>query len=199
MPRLLLAGGEDPEERFEIKGEYTRHKHMTLDQYKLALAPELFNQMQIVSAIRHPVKRSMSFYFSPHRWVMKKRSIRIKNRIIGILGGTQRESASDFTTAKPVFSIDMFKEALTDMPSMSSYLSVNGLLKAPNFLIRHEDFEKDCTYFAHKSGISTPDFSKKLNRSTISSERLEDISSDRRVIEFVRNRYAEDFINFGYE
>lgn len=61
---------QDGVERFEVRNRgYEISKHATLEQYKSALEPAIYNSLFKFSTIRNPWDRMISYYFSPHRGV----------------------------------------------------------------------------------------------------------------------------------
>ena len=61
-----LADHQDGFERFGvINDKYATKKHSTLDQYKKAIEPKIYQELFKFSTIRNPWDRCISFYFSP--------------------------------------------------------------------------------------------------------------------------------------
>lgn len=72
--RKTLSGHQDGTHRFGIQGQFSADKHATLNEYKAAMGPEAFSQMEVVITWRHPIPRLVSLYLSPHAW-QRERSI----------------------------------------------------------------------------------------------------------------------------
>lgn len=71
--RLLSGGFRDGIERFELQGRYTSRKHATLQEYANVLPPEIFERLLKFTIVRDPWARAISYYFSPSRWLPRKR------------------------------------------------------------------------------------------------------------------------------
>ncbi|WP_285164745.1 sulfotransferase family 2 domain-containing protein [Shewanella goraebulensis] len=66
--KVCLNAIQDGVERFEIRSnDPSLHKHSSLQQYRDALAPNLFDKLFVFTTVRNPWERMISFYFSPHR------------------------------------------------------------------------------------------------------------------------------------
>lgn len=61
---------QDGYDRFDLKGRFTQGKHMSLSDY-LRCAPELAG-LPVLTVVRKPFERLVSFYFSPHRHLKQK-------------------------------------------------------------------------------------------------------------------------------
>lgn len=71
--RLLLAAPfQDGKERFDLCGKHTTHKHMMLWQY--IDAESSLGAVQVATCARDPYERLVSFYFSPHRHLIRGES-----------------------------------------------------------------------------------------------------------------------------
>jgi hypothetical protein len=85
---VCLNDLQDGIERFEIRNQFAGiHKHSGLRDYQKVLEPEVFRQLYIVSTIRNPWERLISFYFSPHRRVNtwdRDDFIQLVNNVIGL-------------------------------------------------------------------------------------------------------------------
>jgi hypothetical protein len=62
--KQIIRGHQDGVNRFEVKGQYTTHKHTKVVQY--FKEPKL-RSLKYFAVLRHPVDRLISLYFSPHR------------------------------------------------------------------------------------------------------------------------------------
>ena len=68
LDQMIINDNQDGIDRFEVRGKYTKEKHMKLrDYYK---KPELHN-WSIFTCVRKPLNRLISLYFSQHRHVKK--------------------------------------------------------------------------------------------------------------------------------
>lgn len=68
--KMVLSGHQDGKERFEVTGPVTRAKHQTVPQYVQALGDSAADY-RFFATYRPPVERMLSFYFSPHRWMVR--------------------------------------------------------------------------------------------------------------------------------
>lgn len=70
--KVCMASHQDGLERYELRnGKFETVKHSTIQDYQNQISAELLDAMFVISAIRNPWDRLISFYFSPHRKVDK--------------------------------------------------------------------------------------------------------------------------------
>ncbi len=127
LDKMIVTGHQDGIDRFEIRGKYTKNKHMTLrDYYK---NHELRNY-PIFVCVRRPLNRLVSLYFSPHRHVKKDP---VTNKL--------------YLPKKVSLDINEFKNLVNIQPSclqMLSFPSQNGFIPINLKIIRTENLNKDC-------------------------------------------------------
>ena len=106
LDTILVNEKQDGIDRFEVRGKYTKTKHMRLrDYYKNNL---LRNYLTFV-CVRQPLHRLVSFYFSPHRHVRLD------------------PSTKKFIFPKEVkLDIDEFEDIANNQPSCLQILSLNS-------------------------------------------------------------------------
>ena len=127
LDEMIVNKNQDGIDRFEIRGKYTKQKHMKLrDYYK---NKELHNCL-IFACVRKPLNRLVSLYFSPHRYVKKD------------------PNTKKFIFPKTIeFDIDKFKNLINTTPSclqMLSFPPLNGFIPIDLKIIRTENLNKDC-------------------------------------------------------
>ena len=112
LDTILVKEKQDGIDRFEVRGKYTKTKHMRLrDYYKNNL---LRNYLTFV-CVRQPLHRLVSFYFSPHRHVRLD------------------PSTKKFIFPKEVkLDIDKFEDIVNNRPSCLQTLSLNSQLSLPS-------------------------------------------------------------------
>lgn len=69
--KKLVKGSQDGVERFGIRNSLAGHltKHATLAEYRAALPVDVMSSLRTFSVVRHPYDWTVSWFFSPHRWV----------------------------------------------------------------------------------------------------------------------------------
>jgi hypothetical protein len=116
---VCLNDLHDGVERFEIRNQFAGiHKHSSLGDYQKALQPELFRRLYIVSTIRNPWERLISFYFSPHRRV----STWNRDEFIQLIGNVK---------------------SLPALLSLEGTDKINQWYENANFIMRFENIEDD--------------------------------------------------------
>lgn len=183
--RPVVTAGQDGKNRFELYGKWTRSKHAMLQHYYYTLGDKVFDY-KIAIGVRHPVARSVSYYFAPARWVRAKR---LPWFDVGI---TYR--------AKPRWDEDAFFETIQNQLRPSSeFLYVNGRLVEPHYVIRYESISEDFERMCRDLGI--PCRSSDLphvNRSAAPGDIRDRILGDSRIVERIKNIYALDMKLFSY-
>ena len=127
LDKIIINENQDGIDRFEVRGKYTKEKHMKLrDYYK---NPELHN-WSIFTCVRKPLNRLISLYFSPHRHVKKD------------------PVTKKFFFPKTVeLNIDEFKNLVNAVPSCLQMLSIpsqNNFIPTNLKILRTESLNKDC-------------------------------------------------------
>ena len=127
---MYLRKHQDGVNRFSVTGEFTTRKHAMLAEYKAALGPA-FDQYRVLLPVRDPFERAISLYYSPHKWLVQK---------------------DDGWVAEPSYwDFGKFEQLATKMQSLCDFLTVDGQLRKPDFLLRFdhlsEDFNSICKAF----------------------------------------------------
>lgn len=173
--QMVLGKGQDGVDRFGIRGTHTPQKHAKLRDYARSL-PDLAHY-KIAISVRHPFDRAVSFFFTPIRWL--------------------REEGRRMIQGKPVWSRAAFLQFLDSVAPLVSFLSLNGTLRKPDFVIRYEAIESDFAAFTDALGL--PDAKlPHVNRSAASAELTRSILADEELRSLVCERYADDMRFFGY-
>ena len=68
----LTRGIQDGIDRFELRGPATKSKHQGLGPYASRLGTGIA-AYRVYAIARPPLQRLVSLYFSPHRWIQRKR------------------------------------------------------------------------------------------------------------------------------
>jgi hypothetical protein len=165
----------DLQDRFEVAGKITGHKHFTCEEYVSQLGLDQFMSLRKITFVRNPFDRVMSYYFSPHRWLVGS--------------GFSAENV-DYTLDK-----DEFLRFIEDVPTATSYLTVSGELIEFDFVGRFESFETDFRKALAFCGIDDDLPVPHANRGK--GKKLSSYDAD--IANAVAERFAEDFVNFGYE
>jgi hypothetical protein len=172
--RRKTSPNQDLENRFSVSGPITTRKHCTSAEYIERLGLERFMKLKRVSFVRHPLSRAMSRYFSPSRWL-------------------RRAAGRDLPPAS--FDKLEFARLLGKMPTATSYLQYNAKLLDFDFLGRYESFDEDFRKMLDVCGL--PPLQGELpHRNRGNGDKMS--YCDPEVIAMVKERFIEDFINFGY-
>lgn len=165
----------DLRNRFAVSGPITTRKHCTSAEYIKALGFERFMKLKRVSFVRHPLNRAMSLYFSPHRWLPNSGS-----REPVLYGFDKRE----------------FARLVCKMPTATSFMQYQAKLIGFDFIGRYESFDNDFRKMMGVCGLppyhgEAPHYNKGHEHKMC--------YCDHDVIEMVRDKFVEDFVNFGYD
>lgn len=194
---LVAFGHQDGFDRFEIRGKYTTHKHMTIQEYYDQIEQDDVGRMFVVACIRHPVDRALSFYYSPHRWFKIKGSSELKRKALNWVGRNVNLTSSDFYSITPVFDIEKFEELVSSMKSMTSFLLPSGESDTrADVIIRYERLKDDVERAAHMFGIAGPDNFRPLNKGH-KMERSRELHRYKEEIDQIVTKYHKvDFEKF---
>jgi hypothetical protein len=176
LDKIKVSGHQDGEDRFEIKGSYTKKKHMQLGEY---LKHEELLPVNIFTCVRKPLQRLVSLYFSPHRHIKKDVST----------GGWHIPPAVNFD-------IDEFKHIVSKTPSCLDMLSIrinNSLSVIPTKtkIMRTENLTDDC------KNILGINISRSFNVSTYKTQAAE-VSARKDVISLIENSSHQQDEAFFY-
>ena len=160
---MLVNPRQDGEDRFGIKGQITKHKHMTLKEY--AEYTDI-SKYYIIAPIRDPLERLISLYFSPIRWIKPNRHARILIYLGRFLGVQLKVGDNSFEKRKPYFDTTKFKEMIEKTKSQKDYLEGIENQYSNLFVIRQEKLQDDIIEIFKLFGIDTDiNFNVKVNAS----------------------------------
>jgi len=167
----------DLQERFDVIGDVTRHKHFTAAEYINVIGMQKFMSMRKIAFVRNPFHRAMSFYFSPFRWLKST-------------GNTGAEPAYEFKKSD-------FLSFIENIPIATSYVSYNNELIGFDFIGRYENFATDARLALRLCRIPESEAAS-LPRINAGYDQKLDFYDDE-TIDAVRRIFHLDFVNFGYE
>ena len=177
---MVLKGHQDGVERFEIEGVYTPRKHAVLADYATHLGERL-SEYRVAISVRHPFRRAVSYYFSPHRWMEMDPQTRAWRK------------------RPPFWGIAAFAACLSEIIPMTDFVAVRGGLRAPDFVIRYETLVADFRSFVDGAGLP-PACAELPHRSrSAAPDSVREALGDGTARGLVAERYAADFGAFGYE
>lgn len=160
-------------ERFEVQGAYTKHKHADLATYNKVLPEEIYAQLYKFCVVRNPWSRSISSFFSPHRWIM--------------------------TGRPPVWSRDMFLRNLEDLRPCADFIKIGGKAQDLNNIIRFEKLSEELPNTLRHCGINAGAHPlPHANRSRAKNYRSY-FERDKELKRIVGEKYQEDIEHFGYK
>ena len=131
---LIVAGHQDGVDRFEVQGEVTTHKHMTLADYSRSI--ELRNTF-VITTVRDPVERLISAYFSPHRRFRLGVWAKLVSSVATMLNIKLKVGPDSYREEDIVFDTRRFAEFVSGQQTYREYLE--GYANAKGlFLLRKE-------------------------------------------------------------
>ena len=166
---------QDGSERFAVRGRLTPDKHVGLDYYARFVNLDRF---RIVTCVRHPVERLLSFYFSPSHWYARRRD------------GSWHLQDAYWDRARFLASL---------APRAVDFLRVDGTFRAADDLLHFDRLAEDFAGFLRDAKLPATASLPKLNATRVTSGPLEEAKADPIVTEIARTRYREDFERFGFE
>ncbi len=171
--QIVALAKQDGNERFEVRGRFTRNKHATLADYHSSVPPGLFAELFKFCAVRNPWSRAISFYFTPRRWMKR---------------GTS-----------PYWSRDDFLELLPQLPPMVDYLKIDGQIHDLGGVIQYENLAEQFPAVLRRIGLDIDGAQlPHLNRSLAGGYR-DYFDEDLDLVDLVAERYCEDIAYFGYQ
>jgi hypothetical protein len=173
--RLKEIPEHDLLNRFAVYGPITSGKHCTSAEYIERLGLERFMQLKRVAFVRHPLDRALSMYFSPHRWA---------RRLVGNHPAPYRLDKQEFT------------RLMNRMKTATSYMKYQAEVIDFDFLGRYENFDDDFRKLLSVCGLPPYD-GKAPHYNKGNADKMS--YCDREMIEMVKEKFAEDFANFGYD
>jgi len=160
---ILVELEHDGKDSFEIRGQITKRKHMTLKEY--AEYTDI-SKYYIIAPIRDPLERLISLYFSPIRWIKPNRRARILIYLGKILGVQLKVGDNNFEKRKPYFDTTKFKKMIENTKSQKDYLEGIENQYSNLFVIRQEKLQDDIIEIFKLFGIDTDiNFNVKVNAS----------------------------------
>lgn len=178
-----LQNFQDGVEMFEVVGSLTPEKHATLQDYWDRLSDKIFD-FQIAIAIRHPFERIVSAYFSPHKWL-------------------KRNWLGKYVAVTPFWDPGRFETLLQIRYQRSAvdYLTVNGQITKPDFVIRYETLRTDFEKFLQHVNIPIEEGAllPHVNATAASSELKLELLNNKALRDQVENIYRQDMEFFGYD
>ena len=197
LDKIVTSGHQDGVDRFEIKGRYTTHKHMTLQEYREQIGEEDIEKMPVIACVRHPISRALSYYYSPHRWFKIKRLSQFRKKTSKWVGRDAHLTHSDFYEITPTFDIENFEHLVASMKSMSAFLNntENSDIRK-DVIIRYEEFNNDLEAAANYFGIAPPRTFKPINKGHDWQNSKENQRNKNTLKNIVKKYHRIDFENF---
>ena len=169
-----LIGHQDAKDRFDVRGDATPHKHATLAQYAERIDVSGY---RLAISVRHPFKRAISFYFSPHRWLKKKRG--------------------QWVPTEPEWNRSKFISFLNDIIPASDFLKLDGTIRTPDFIIRHENISADFRKLT--DALELPPMQlERVNKGRAQDDLLRSIETDVELRRIVEKHFRADMETFSY-
>ena len=172
--RIEARRHQDGSERFAVRGRLTPDKHVDLAYYARLVRLERF---RVVTCVRHPVERLLSFYFSPSNWYVRRRD-------------------NTWHLQDTHWDRERFLENLA--PRSADFLKIDGVFRDADHLLRFDRLAADFAGFLRDAGIPATADLPRLNANRSSSEAFESAKADPIVADVARTRYREDFERFDF-
>ncbi len=197
----------DGKNRFDLVAkQWTTQKHQTLQKYYDLMPKEIWENQKIVTSLRHPVDRLLSYYFGPDTNLKKKTE---DNFIKGIAAELLNQLNTKINILKwkhvglkleyhePKFNVDLFKQFIQKRKSQSNYLSLNEQIRQPDIAIDFANFEQSARAAFKKLNI--PETEVPYRNKAMTKQQKHLLAKRKDVIDAVMNsHHAEDFENFSY-
>ena len=190
--KVITTPKHDGKHRFSVEGQWTTQKHQPLQEYYDLMPREIFEKQKIVTGLRHPVDRLISFYFSPHRLVKKaeKNWLTRSFNWLGIKIHSLDWEVKDFE-----FDLSDFKKFILEPPTQSDFLRLNGQIRQPDIFIDFSNLEQSALEAFKKLGL--PEKSPPHRNKALTKQSKTMLAQRPDVIDIVMSsRHAEDFENF---
>ncbi len=197
--KKVLNELHDGKERFEIKGKWTLRKHQLLQEYYSLLPKEIWEKQKIVTSLRHPISRMVSFYYSPNRHLKRTKNTLFKKTALELSKRLHlKNRPTEFQYHDKKFNLSDFEQFLEEnRPSQSDALRVNDKIKQPDILIDFANFEQSVRAAFQKLNI--PETEVPCRNKTMTQQQKHLLEKRKDVIDAVMNtHHAEDFENFPY-
>jgi len=167
----------DGVDTFGIAGNVTPTKHATLSDYGQVLGD--LSRYLIIASIRHPVERSVSYYYSPFRWMRQR-------------------SDGSWWQSPPHWNLEEFLTMLPDIRPMTEYLTIAGSVSPRLKLLRFENLAGDFSNLVKTLNLPVSGVLPQRNRTADLANLARIALSDAKVRSAVRIAHAQDFEAFGY-
>lgn len=194
---ILADNAQDGVDTFKVSGLHTKTKHSGLEAYKSSMEEEVFNRLLVATAVRHPLDRMLSLYFSPHRWRTPNYGYRAYRKLFTMLGRAPSIPPHAYRQKKIVFDEKAFEKLVKSTPKMVDYLTVDNKLRQVDFLVKYETFEHDIKRVFDTLRISPPQFHKAVNSSVFKEKSK--LRDSKILHNIVLANHLDDFEQFGYE
>ena len=160
---LIATGHQDGVDRFEVRGEVTTHKHMTLSEYSKSLD---LRDAYVITSIRDPVERLVSAYFSPHRRFRLTARARFISSLAALLKFDAKIGPDAYREEEIIMEAQAFREFVREQLRFRDYL--HGYAEAKGlFLLRKDSPLQDLNavlQFLGRSPFDLPEQSQFINK-----------------------------------
>ncbi|MFZ7125416.1 MAG: sulfotransferase family 2 domain-containing protein [Desulfobacterales bacterium] len=169
---VCLTPYQDGVERFEVRSDsYNIHKHSCLKEYKKELGELTFQKMFKFTCVRNPWDRMISFFFSPHRGIVKWD----KNAFLKFI-----------YNVKPInYYLSLSDDNINDQEQF----------KNVDMYLRFENIDSDFAIWCSKFGIPCRQLS--IRNKSVRKDYRE--YYDTELIKLVQNRFSMEIEYFGYQ
>jgi len=178
---------QDLQDRFEVHGVLTTHKHMSVRDYQEVLD---ISKYYIIASCRDPFERLISLYFSPHRWLKATRWLWVR-RALEPIGLDKALGITGFLEIEPHFEIHQFVELVrrtaTQKDFLQGYERSRGL-----FVLRQESLASDYEQLSDHFGLPALEIEYGA-RVNVSKKRISDQQINDARAEVAASRHQDDW------
>lgn len=186
---FVVSGHQDGVDRFEIRGDVTTRKHMTVSEYAASVD---LSETYVITTVRDPVERLISAYFSAGRRFRLTASARLVASIAALLNVDVSMGAKAYREAPLEMEPRRFEEYVQAQQCYRDYL--DGYTEARGlFLLRKESPLEDLNAVLRYMGQQPFDLSGRFQRVNKADYQLSKSQMEecRQVV--MASRHAEDY------
>jgi hypothetical protein len=142
---------QDLNNTFELKGKFTKDKHQKIKDYKKLLKNQ-FKKYKIITIVRNPFERLISFYFGIDGNTKINPIIRNYNKFHEFFFG-KFFFINTGKYIRPKLTLEKFKKFVKLNKCQSDYIKINSNFYKPHFLIKFENYNNDVQKICRKLNI----------------------------------------------
>ena len=193
--KIVKKNHDDGKDDFRIIGKFTQHKHQNLNDY-MKLLKTTPKKVKVVTSIRDPLDRIISFYFATsNRMKTNKLIKKINYQLYKFFKTNLPFSKKFYKYEKPKLIESEFINFMNNIPSQKEKFLFNDQFFIPDFIIQFSNLNKDLEIFLSKHIKNFEIIENKINSNQFySSKEKEDIYNNKNIInEFLKSKHFDDY------